>query len=123
MPHIIEWSAQIVNKAGNMEHNKMESNRLAPDDDRLVGDIVTRVASVSYLNFLVTNGVILNASYTNHGTPREYEDKVKSIFKEAFPDLEQVWIDVLPLNRMGGGIHCITLNEPLHKMPEKIILQ
>lgn len=123
MPNVIEWSAQIVKKAGNMEHDKVESNRLAPDDERVVGDIVTRVASVSYLNFLVTNGVIINASYTNHGTSPEYEEKVKSIFKDAFPDLEQVWIDVLPLNRMGGGIHCITLQEPAHKMPEKIILQ
>lgn len=123
MPNVIEWSAQIVKKAGNMEHDKVESNRLAPDDERVVGDIVTRVASVSYLNFLVTNGVIINASYTNHATSPEYEEKVKSIFKDAFPDLEQVWIDVLPLNRMGGGIHCITLQEPAHKMPEKIILQ
>ena len=123
MPHVIEWPAEIVKKAGSMEHNKVESNWLAPDDDRIIGDMVTRVASVSYLNFLVTNGIIINASYTNHGTSPEYEEKVKSIFKDAFPDLEQVWIDVLPLNRMGGGIHCITLQEPLHIKAEKIIFQ
>ncbi|WP_157805303.1 agmatine deiminase family protein [Confluentibacter citreus] len=120
LPDVIEWTAEIVEKAGDMEFDKVESSRLAPDDARTIGDKVTRVASVSYLNFLVSNGVIINASYTNHGTSAAHEDKVKAIFKEAFPNLEQVWIDALPLNRMGGGIHCITLQEPLHKMPEKL---
>jgi agmatine deiminase len=122
LPKVIEWPAEIVNKAGNMEHNKVESNRLAPDDERTIGDMVTRVASVSYLNFLVTNGVVINASYTNHGTSSQYEEHIKSIFKDVFPDHEQVWIDVLSLNRLGGGIHCITLQEPSHKMTEKILL-
>lgn len=121
LPNVVEWPAQIVEKAGNMEHDKLEPNRLAPDDERTIGDMVTRVASVSYLNFLVTNGVVINASYTNHGTSPEYEENVKAIFKDVFPDLEQVWIDALPLNRLGGGIHCITLQQPLHKMPEKLL--
>lgn len=122
LPNVIEWTAEIVETAGNMEFDKLEANRLAPDDERAIGDKVTRVASVSYLNFMVSNGVIINASYTNHGTSAEHEAKVSAIFKEIFPNLEQVWIDALPLNRMGGGIHCITLQEPLHKQPEKLIL-
>lgn len=121
LPTVIEWPAEIVKKAGDMMHDQVESNRLAPDDERKVGDFVTRVASVSYLNFLVSNGVLINASYTNHGTTTEHEERVKAIFKEVFPHHEQIWIDALPLNRMGGGIHCITLQEPLHKMPEKLI--
>ncbi|OYX27536.1 MAG: hypothetical protein B7Z06_04185 [Flavobacteriales bacterium 32-35-8] len=121
LPNVIEWTAEIVEKAGNMEFDKLEANRLAPDDGRTIGDKVTRVASVSYLNFLVSNGVLINASYTNHGTSIEHEAKVRALFKEAFPNLEQVWIDALPLNRMGGGIHCITLQEPLHKTPDKLI--
>ncbi|PKQ44828.1 agmatine deiminase family protein [Confluentibacter flavum] len=122
LPTVIEWTAEIVEKAGNMEYDKLEANRLAPDDVRTIGEKVTRVASVSYLNFLVSNGVIINAYYTNHGTSATYEAKVKAIFKDVFPNLEQVWIDALPLNRLGGGIHCITLQEPLHKMPEKFVL-
>jgi len=122
LPNTIEWTAEIVKKAEPSEFDKLESNRLAPDDKRDIGDKVTRVASVSYLNFLVSNGVIINASYTNHGTSPEYEAKVSAIFKEVFPNHEQVWVDALPLNRMGGGIHCITLQEPLHKIPEKLIL-
>lgn len=123
LPAVVEWPAEIVAKAEKMAYGKVESNRLAPDDDRVIGDMVTRVASVSYLNFLVSNGVIINASYTNHGTSAEYEKKVSDLFKEVFPDLEQVWIDALPLNRMGGGIHCITLHEPLHKKSERLLFQ
>lgn len=121
LPNVIEWTAEIVEKAGSMEFDKLEAHRLAPDDGRTIGDNITRVASVSYLNFMVSNGVLINASYTNHGTSAEHEAKVRTLFKEAFPNLEQVWIDALPLNRMGGGIHCITLQEPFHKLPEKLI--
>lgn len=121
LPTVVEWPAQIVKKAGKMAYGQVESNRLAPDDERTEGHMVTRVASVSYLNFMVSNGVLINASYINHGTPIPYEEHVKAIFKDVFPNHEQIWIDALPLNRMGGGIHCITLHEPLHKIPEKLI--
>src|SRR5690606_25024656 len=123
LPSVIEWPAQMVAKAGNMRYDKVESNRRAPDDDRIIGDMVTGVALVCYLNFLVTNGDIINAAYTSHGTSPEYDEKVKYIFKDIFPNHEYVWIDVLPLNRMGGGIHCITLQEPLHIKAKKIIFQ
>ncbi len=122
LPSIIEWPATIVEKAGRMEFNKVEANRLAIEDQKSIGKQIKRVASVSYLNFLVSNGVIINASYTNHGTSREHEDKVKAIFKNVFPNLEQVWVDVLPLNRNGGGIHCVTLPEPLQNKNKKSII-
>jgi agmatine deiminase len=122
LPSIIEWTAEIVEKAGDTDFDKLEANKLGPDDGRIIGEKVTRVASVSYLNFLVSNGVIINASYINYGTSLEQEAKVKSIFKEVFPGLEQVWIDALSLNRNGGGIHCITLQEPLNGKDLKIVL-
>src|SRR5690606_20866691 len=113
LPAIIEWQAELVKTAGSMEFDKVEISKLSPHDSRIIGDKVTRLASVSYLNFLVSNGVFINASYTNHGTPTAQENKVKAIFKEVFPNLEQIWIDTFPLNRNGGGIHCVTLQEPL----------
>ena len=86
------------------------------------GKKMIRVATVSYLNFLVTNGMVINASYVNHGTPAQREERVKAIFKEVFPDRKQVWIDVLPLNRNGGGIHCITHQEPLSISKESMVI-
>lgn len=79
-------------------------------------DEVIHVASVSYLNFLLVNDVIINASYVRHGTRSKREKQVKAIFEEVFPDRRQVWIDALPLNRRGGGIHCISLPEPTQRI-------
>jgi agmatine deiminase len=117
VPSVVEWTAEITDKDENMDYTKLNINRLATQEP-LIGKKTTRVASVSYLNFFMSNGVLINASYTNHGTPTEREAKVKAIFKNVFPNLEQVWIDALPLNRNGGGIHCVTLQEPWYEILE-----
>ena len=120
LPSVVEWTATVTEKTNSMDFDKMEASRL-PLEEQTIGNTITRVASVSYLNFLISNGVIINASYTNHGTTTEHEAKVKAIFRDVFPDLEQVWIDALPLNRQGGGIHCVTLQEPWYEAVEKVV--
>src|SRR5690606_40306001 len=97
LPSVVEWTATVTEKTNSMDYDKMEASRL-PLEEQTIGKTITRVASVSYLNFLVSNGVIINASYTNHGTTTEHEAKVKAIFMYVFPDLGLVWIIVLPLN-------------------------
>ena len=58
---------------------------------------------------------LLNATYTQQGTPPEKEAKVKGIFEEVFPGREIVWIDAMPQNWNGGGFHCSTQQEPKRK--------
>src|SRR5690606_25842026 len=72
MPSVVEWTATVTEKTNSMDFDKMEASRL-PLEEQTIGKTITRVASVSYLNFLVSNGVIINASYTNHGTTTEHE--------------------------------------------------
>ena len=110
---VIEWPVTVAKNVSETEYDKLDIVDFQPLRNPKIGDKLTRVASVSYLNFLITNGAIINASYLNHGTSVEKEEKVKAILKEVFPDREQIWIDALPVNRLGGGIHCITLHEPL----------
>lgn len=112
LPDIIEWPAVVIEKAKPGEYWQLTPRKFLQVERPAPGDTLIRVAAASYLNFLVTNGVVLNASYIQHGTPTEREEKVKAILKEVFPDREQVWIDALPLNRSGGGIHCSTQQEP-----------
>ncbi len=112
LPQLIEQPAVVVEKASPMEFWKLTPIAFLPHERPAVGDTLIRVAASSYLNFLVSNSVIINASYTQHGTPTEREEKVKAIFKEVFPNREQVWINALPLNWNGGGIHCSTQQEP-----------
>jgi agmatine deiminase len=115
LPSPIEQPAVVVEKSSPTEFWKLTPKAFLPAERPAVGDTLIRVAASSYLNFLVSNGVIINASYTHHGTPTEREEKVKAILNEVFPDREQVWINALPLNWNGGGIHCSTQQEPKRK--------
>ena len=79
------------------------------------GDTLLRVPAASYLNYLVTNGVVLLPTYTAVGSSTEKENEVKRIFQEHFPEREIVFIDAMPQNWQGGGIHCSTQQQPVKK--------
>jgi agmatine deiminase len=83
-------------------------------DGWAVGDSALRVASASYMNFLVTNDVVLLPSYVAAGSSREKEEEVKRIFSEAFPGRKLIMLDDMILNWEGGGIHCGTQQVPKH---------
>lgn len=57
----------------------------------------------SYLNFMVSNGVVLMSKF---GTAQDAA--AAKIVGRAFPKLRVVAIDTMPLALGGGGIHCIT---------------
>lgn len=76
------------------------------------GDTVNWVGASSYLNYLVTNDLVLMSTYTAYGSSPEKEERAKQIIKEVFPDRELVLLDVMNLNFFGGGIHCSTQQEP-----------
>ena len=80
----------------------------APKD----GDSLLRVPASSYMNYLVTNGVVLLPTYADAGSSLDKENEVKRIFQEQFPGREIVFIDAMPLNWSGGGIHCSTQQQP-----------
>jgi agmatine deiminase len=112
LPSIIEIN-EAESNGGTISDSELSI--FLPKKEYSINKRLIKVATVSYLNFLLTNGMVINASYVNHGTSIQHEERVKAIFKEVFPDREQVWIDVLPINRNGGGIHCITQPEPLNR--------
>ncbi len=112
LPALVEWPAVVAVEKQDNEFWKLTPKSFLPHERPAAGDTLIRVAATSYLNFLVSNGVVLNATYVQHGTTTEREEKVKAIFNKVFPGREQVWIDALPVNRNGGGIHCSTQQEP-----------
>jgi agmatine deiminase len=80
-----------------------------------VGDEVIDVPAVSYLNFLITNGVVISARYWEEGLPealRESDARAAAILKEHFPDRDIVQINPLAANWDGGGVHCLTQQQP-----------
>ncbi len=83
--------------------------------DFSIGDEIIEVPAVSYLNFFVTNGVILSARYGGEGRPdhlRESDEEFETILKTRFPDREIAGIHPLAANWEGGGMHCLTQQQP-----------
>lgn len=79
------------------------------------GDSLLRVPASSYLNYLVTNGIVLLPTYIEAGSSQTKENEIRKIFEEQFPGREVVFIDAMPLNWSGGGIHCSTQQQPKKK--------
>jgi agmatine deiminase len=100
----VDWS--------NRADWKVPESWLPEKDMKKPGDPINMVAASSYLNYLVTNDVVLLPTYLKEGSNPQKEERVKSIFEEVFPDRELVFLEVMGLNFNGGGIHCITQQEP-----------
>ncbi len=86
-----------------------DGSSIAPDDEIRV------VAAASYLNFQVTNGLVLAQKYWKPGMPeslREKDERAVAILREVFPGREVVPLDAMAVNLGGGGIHCILQQEP-----------
>jgi agmatine deiminase len=85
------------------------------DPTLVVGDTIQRVAAASYLNYVVTNGLVLLPKYWRPGMSSgqaEKDEAVRELFASLFPVREVVQIDVLALNYSGGGMHCLTQQQP-----------
>jgi agmatine deiminase len=63
---------------------------------------------ISYVNFYVANGGVVMPAY---GIPADA--RARAVVAEAFPDREVVQLDVRKIAIGGGGIHCITQQQPV----------
>jgi agmatine deiminase len=79
------------------------------------GKEINVVAATSYLNFLVSNGIVLGQKYWKKGLVpdiQERDEEARRILQQVFPGRKIVMLDALSVNWGGGGIHCITMHEP-----------
>lgn len=83
-------------------------------EGRAVGDKVIHVAASSYLNYVIANGIVVMPTYVADGANPTDEDKVVALFKTVFPGREIARVPATTLNWLGGGLHCISVNEPEH---------
>lgn len=81
--------------------------QIIPIDD--AHEVVTphRLFCRSYVNFYLANGGVVMPSY---GVPGDAS--ARAVIAAAFPDREIVQVDVTHLASGGGGIHCITQQQP-----------
>jgi agmatine deiminase len=70
-------------------------------------DATGRRLAASYINFYVANGGVVMPSFA-----RAEDDAAAALIGGAFPGRRVVQVDARPLDRGGGGIHCITQQQP-----------
>jgi agmatine deiminase len=79
------------------------------------GESVKVMVALSYLNFIITNKVIIGQSCWREGMPLELkskDEKAAQILQSVFPNRKVIMIDALAVNLGGGGIHCISMQQP-----------
>ena len=80
------------------------------------GESVTVIAALSYLNFIITNKVVIGQRCWREGMPSELklkDDEAAQTLQSVFPNRKIIMIDALAVNLGGGGIHCISMHQPL----------
>ena len=61
----------------------------------------------SYINHYVCNGAVILCAFDDPG-----DERAAAILTDAYPGREVVLVDARPLFARGGGIHCITQQQP-----------
>jgi agmatine deiminase len=61
----------------------------------------------SYINHYICNGAVILCAFDD-----ENDQVAKSILEQVYPGREIVLVDARPLFARGGGIHCITQQQP-----------
>jgi agmatine deiminase len=86
------------------------------DPALLAGDVVLMTATASYLNYVISNGVIIMPAYWREGQPEQVrlkDELARSIMEHYFPNRLVIQLDPTSLNLLGGGMHCITMQQPM----------
>jgi len=67
----------------------------------------SRLLQTSYVNFTLCNGGLVMPSFDD-----AHDDQARAVLADCFPDREIVTVPALDIVAGGGGIHCITQQEP-----------
>jgi agmatine deiminase len=76
-----------------------------PRQDRV--DWNGRLMQASYINFYLPNGGVVMPAFDDPN-----DENARAILAACFPDRDILQIDTLDIVEGGGGIHCITQQEP-----------
>ncbi|MFL6070778.1 MAG: agmatine/peptidylarginine deiminase, partial [Actinomycetes bacterium] len=76
----------------------------APEDTVVDGVSIDH----SYVNFAFVNGGVVMSTYADAVA----DERAMGLMRELFPDRSVVGVDARPIFRNGGGIHCITQQQP-----------
>jgi len=115
MPDLLTEKIVATNTYGSNASLDIPVDRFFPSEAPAVGDTLLRVPASSYMNYLITNGLVLLPTYVAEGSSPAKEERVRKIFEEQFPGRKIVFFNTMPQNWEGGGIHCSTQQQPVSK--------
>lgn len=110
----LEEDYTILENATDQEGNPFRIIRI-PMPPTLYHEAKGEIPVRSYLNYTVSNGVVLMQTYWKPGRSdvlKQTEDEVREIFQSVFPDRSIIGINAENINQWGGGIHCVTQTMP-----------
>ncbi|WP_262888113.1 agmatine deiminase family protein [Cyclobacterium roseum] len=127
----LEESYQILKDARDQDGNPFTIIRVpqAPfifDQGQYQGQPIYYTPVTSYLNFVLTNNLVVIPAYYNSGDPdfiRQKDDQARKAFQEVFKSRRVVMIHATELNYSGGGLHCITMHQPKIKKRSRLRLK
>lgn len=106
-------------KPGDAVYDALSTQEYKDGTEFPKGKPIKVIAAASYLNFLITNGSVIASKYYEKGRNEKLkarDEAVQKILQQAFPTRKVIQLEVMAINLGGGGIHCITMQEPKIKM-------
>ena len=94
----------LLSKARDARGRRLEVVPLPQTTRR---DAAGRPLAASYINFYIADGGIVMPSFAS-----AEDDAAAAMIAQAFPGRRIVQVDARPLDPGGGGIHCITQQQP-----------
>lgn len=108
----IDSRDEVYKLMANLDYQRIGKPNIDPSKP------ITGVLAASYLNYLVTNELVLVAKYGDLYSDMKVADaEAVRVLKQAFPKRLVVPIDCRTINVGGGGIHCITMQVPKLSKP------
>lgn len=102
---VLKRNCEILESAENHLGGKFEIITIPMPQTKIEGTTVdgSEYVPASYANFYIANEVVLLPLYDER-----YDEQVKNLFRQLFPDRKIVCINCADLVWGQGGIHCIT---------------
>lgn len=101
---ILERNVRALEQAVDARGRKLEIHRI---DEATEMDPIGDRFCISYINFYTANGGIVMPAY---GIPAD--QRARAVLERCYPDRKVVLVDVMGIATGGGGIHCITQQQP-----------
>ncbi len=79
------------------------------------GSTIKTIIAASYLNYIISNGVVIIPSYWKEGRSgimKAKDEKFKEIMQSLYPERKIVQVNPENVNIGGGGMHCISKQMP-----------